>query len=62
MVLVSGFVEYLTEPLDLIEDDQIRIDVSQGDSLHLAAEAGFRTAVAERDAPFGDAGPSTFKG
>jgi enoyl-CoA hydratase len=27
-----------------------------------AAEAGFRTAVAERDAPFGDAGPSTFKG
>lgn len=27
-----------------------------------AAEAGFRTAVSERDAPFGDAGPSTFKG
>jgi enoyl-CoA hydratase len=27
-----------------------------------AAEAGFRTAVRERDAPFGDAGPSTFKG
>jgi enoyl-CoA hydratase len=27
-----------------------------------AAEAGFRTAVQERDAPFGDAGPSTFKG
>jgi len=27
-----------------------------------AAEAGFRTAVKERDEPFGDAGPSTFKG
>jgi len=27
-----------------------------------AAEAGFRTAVRERDDPFGDAGPSTFKG
>jgi len=27
-----------------------------------AAEAGFRTAVQERDAPFGDPGPSTFKG
>lgn len=27
-----------------------------------AAEAGFRTAVAERDTPFGDAGLSTFKG
>jgi enoyl-CoA hydratase len=29
---------------------------------HRAAEAGFRTAVKERDEPFGDAGPSTFKG
>jgi enoyl-CoA hydratase len=27
-----------------------------------AAEAGFKTAVRERDEPFGDAGPSTFKG
>ena len=27
-----------------------------------AADAGFRTAVKERDEPFGDAGPSTFKG
>lgn len=27
-----------------------------------AAEAGFRTAVVERDEPFGDAGPSTYKG
>ena len=27
-----------------------------------AAEAGFRQAVAERDTPFGDPGPSTFKG
>jgi enoyl-CoA hydratase len=27
-----------------------------------AAEAGFREAVRERDAPFGDAGRSTFKG
>ena len=27
-----------------------------------AMEAGFRTAVRERDDPFGDAGPSTFKG
>ncbi|MBJ7347714.1 MAG: crotonase/enoyl-CoA hydratase family protein [Thermoleophilaceae bacterium] len=27
-----------------------------------AAEAGFRTAVAERDGPFGDGGLSTFKG
>ncbi len=27
-----------------------------------AAGAGFRTAVRERDEPFGDAGPSTFKG
>ncbi len=27
-----------------------------------AAEAGFREAVRERDDPFGDAGPSTFKG
>ena len=27
-----------------------------------AAEAGFREAVRERDAPFGDTGPSTFKG
>ncbi len=27
-----------------------------------AAEAGFRQAVKERDDPFGDAGPSTFKG
>jgi enoyl-CoA hydratase len=27
-----------------------------------AAEAGFRTAVRERDEPFGDAGPSTYKG
>ena len=27
-----------------------------------AAEAGFRTAVGERDEPFGDAGASTFKG
>jgi enoyl-CoA hydratase len=27
-----------------------------------AAEAGFRQAVAERDEPYGDGGPSTFKG
>lgn len=27
-----------------------------------AAEVGFKQAVRERDAPFGDAGPSTFKG
>jgi enoyl-CoA hydratase len=27
-----------------------------------AADAGFRTAVRERDDPFGDAGPSTFRG
>ena len=27
-----------------------------------AAESGFRTAVKERDEPFGDAGPSTYKG
>ena len=27
-----------------------------------AVEAGFRQAVRERDEPFGDAGPSTFKG
>ena len=27
-----------------------------------AAEAGFRAAVRERDEPFGDPGPSTFKG
>ncbi len=27
-----------------------------------AADAGFRAAVRERDEPFGDAGPSTFKG
>ena len=27
-----------------------------------AAEVGFRQAVRERDNPFGDAGPSTFKG
>ena len=27
-----------------------------------AAEAGFKTAVRERDEPFGDPGPSTFKG
>jgi enoyl-CoA hydratase len=27
-----------------------------------AAEAGFKTAVKERDEPYGDAGPSTFKG
>ena len=27
-----------------------------------AAAAGFRTAVRERDEPFGDHGPSTFKG
>jgi len=27
-----------------------------------AAEVGFRQAVRERDEPFGDAGPSTFKG
>jgi enoyl-CoA hydratase len=27
-----------------------------------AMEAGFKTAVAERDDPFGDTGPSTFKG
>jgi len=27
-----------------------------------AAEAGFKAAVRERDEPFGDAGPSTFKG
>ena len=27
-----------------------------------AAAAGFREAVRERDAPFGDPGPSTFKG
>lgn len=27
-----------------------------------AAQAGFRQAVAERDGPFGDRGPSTFKG
>ncbi len=27
-----------------------------------AAEAGFRTAVRERDEPFGDHGPSTVKG
>jgi enoyl-CoA hydratase len=27
-----------------------------------AAEAGFRQAVQDRDGPFGDAGPSTFKG
>jgi enoyl-CoA hydratase len=27
-----------------------------------AAEAGFKQAVRERDEPFGDLGPSTFKG
>ena len=27
-----------------------------------AAEAGFRQAVRDRDEPFGDAGPSTYKG
>jgi enoyl-CoA hydratase len=27
-----------------------------------AAEQGFREAVGERDEPFGDQGPSTFKG
>jgi enoyl-CoA hydratase len=27
-----------------------------------AAEAGFREAVRERDEPFGDYGPSTYKG
>lgn len=27
-----------------------------------AAEAGFKEAVRERDEPFGDPGPSTFKG
>jgi enoyl-CoA hydratase len=27
-----------------------------------AAQAGFRQAVRERDEPFGDLGPSTFKG
>jgi enoyl-CoA hydratase len=27
-----------------------------------AAEAGFKQAVRERDDPFGDFGPSTFKG
>jgi enoyl-CoA hydratase len=27
-----------------------------------AAEAGFKQAVRERDEPFGDPGPSTFKG
>jgi len=27
-----------------------------------AAEAGFKQAVRDRDEPFGDAGPSTFKG
>ena len=27
-----------------------------------AAEAGFKQAVRERDEPFGDAGPSTFRG
>jgi enoyl-CoA hydratase len=27
-----------------------------------AAEAGFKQAVRERDEPFGDFGPSTFKG
>ena len=27
-----------------------------------AVEGGFRAAVRERDEPFGDAGPSTFKG
>ena len=28
----------------------------------LSAEKGFREAVKQRDTPFGDAGPSTFKG
>jgi hypothetical protein len=28
----------------------------------LGAAAGFRTAVRERDEPFGDHGPPTFKG
>ena len=33
-----------------------------GDSIGRAAADGFRAAVRERDEPFGDYGPSTFKG
>jgi hypothetical protein len=32
------------------------------ETMSYVVEAGFRTAVRERDEPFGDAGPSTFKG
>ncbi len=53
---------HATQQLGTLLDGAARHTPEGYDFQRRAAEAGFREAVRERDEPFGDAGPSTFKG
>jgi enoyl-CoA hydratase len=53
---------HATQQLGTLLDGVARHTSEGYDFQRRAAEAGFRKAVFERDEPFGDAGPSTFKG
>ena len=53
---------YATQVLGTVFDGITRHTAEGYAFQQRAAEAGFRTAVRERDEPFGDPGPSTFKG
>jgi enoyl-CoA hydratase len=59
-VMAQGL--YSTQMLGTVFDGIAR-HTKEGYAFQMrAAEAGFRQAVRERDEPFGDAGPSTFRG
>jgi enoyl-CoA hydratase len=53
---------YATQALGTLLDGIARHTTEGYAFQQRAAEAGFRAAVRDRDEPFGDAGPSTFKG
>ncbi len=59
-VMAQGL--YTTQVLGALFDGVARHTPEGFAFQKLAAERGFREAVRERDEPFGDAGPSTFKG
>lgn len=59
---VYGQGLHATQLLGTVFDGIARHTQEGHDFQQRAAEAGFRTAVRERDEPFGDAGPSTHKG
>ena len=59
-VMAQGL--YTTQVLGTLLDGVARHTPEGHDFVRRATEVGFRQAVRERDEPFGDAGPSTFKG